>query len=791
VPRTALVGAFFVALVLGLFGPSLVGGKVLSAADVVWFQPPFFVDRPADLVRPSNNALADPVEVFGPDLWHTREALHGGSSALWNPNAGAGRPLLASQQHAPLFPTQWLVYILPFWQALAWIAALKLLAAALGTYLLCRSHGLARGPAAMGGTTFAFSAYMVIWLEHPHTNAWLLLPWLALAARTVLRNGGPAAVLALSALLGLLLLAGHPESAAIVLFALAAYAGFELLEARREGRLRGRSAAARGAWLGAAFVGGVLLSAIVTLPVLELFRHGFSDPRGGSPPPAGVLYSWVFPELWSRPDKLFEVSPDPRGPFNYPERTAYLGALPALLALGGLAWRPARAQVFFVVLGAVALAIVMPTPLNALVRALPGGDSVALTRMLIVVTFAGAMLAAFGLQRLLDAPLPSRRRMLVVMAALGALPLLWLAGHTGVLSEWRGALGQLPTVEVDERSADVVQLGAVWRWALLALGGVAALAVALRSGPRARMAVAGLALAITAFDLVTLDRGYHPQVEEARADPPAPAQLRAARARAGSGRVMGADLSLFPNLATRYDIRDARAHDHPVIDRYQRLFAALGGGPPGRPVIPLNAPGIDRMADLFAVRYVVFPQGFIRENPGALPRAWMAHGWRSVQTTDEALLTTVGSAADLSYRQPAIEGAPPAPAGAPPAPSAATILVDQDARVDIAVQARRPGYLILADSFYPGWQATVDGAEAPILAANLAFRAVRVPAGEHRVSFRYRPSSVVVGAAVSGMTAYAMALTGGVLWWRRRRRTRASRVSADPAGALRPWRSAG
>ena len=110
----------------------------------------------------------------------------------------------------------------------------------------------------------------------------------------------------------------------------------------------------------------------------------------------------------------------------------------------------------------------MPTPLNALVRALPGGDNVALTRFLVVVTFAGAMLAAFGLQRLLDAPVGLRRRMLVVMAVLAALPLLWLAGHTGVLSEWRAALGQLPALEVEERSADVAALAAVWRWALLA-----------------------------------------------------------------------------------------------------------------------------------------------------------------------------------------------------------------------------------------------------------------------------------------------------------------------------------
>ena len=55
------------------------------------------------------------------------------------------------------------------------------------------------------------------------------------------------------------------------------------------------------------------------------------------------------------------------------------------------------------------------------------------------------------------------------------------------------------------------------------------------------------------------------------------------------------------------------------------------------------------------------------------------------------------------------------------------------------------------------------------------FRAVAVPAGAHRVSFRYRPTSAVVGAGISGVTAVAMALAAIALWVRdRRRRNRAA-----------------
>jgi uncharacterized membrane protein YfhO len=69
----------------------------------------------------------------------------------------------------------------------------------------------------------------------------------------------------------------------------------------------------------------------------------------------------------------------------------------------------------------------------------------------------------------------------------------------------------------------------------------------------------------------------------------------------------------------------------------------------------------------------------------------------------------------------------------------------------------------LADAFYPGWRATVDGAAASVVATNHLFRGVAVQAGTHRIRWEYRPASVTLGAAGSVLGWLAIALL-----WRRK-----------------------
>ena len=75
--------------------------------------------------------------------------------------------------------------------------------------------------------------------------------------------------------------------------------------------------------------------------------------------------------------------------------------------------------------------------------------------------------------------------------------------------------------------------------------------------------------------------------------------------------------------------------------------------------------------------------------------------------------------------------------------------------VVIQIDSDKPGYLVLTDTAYPGWQATVDGGPVQIQPAWGLFRSVPVPAGKHTVEFRFDPASLKLGALVSAAALLA------------------------------------
>src|SRR5439155_10180299 len=265
---------------------------------------------------------------------------------------------------------------------------------------------------------------------------------------------------------------------------------------------------------------------------------------------------------------------------------------------------------------------------------------------------------------------------------------------------------------------------------------------------------AAVLVAVTAIDLVTLGRGFFPAVSRQVASPPAPPSVAVAR-RAGPGaRLSGLQTAFTANLSDRYGVYDTRAQDLPELKRYTSLFTALGGvALPGfgRTIVPPGTLADSPLFDLFAARYVLDgggtpvksprvrvlydrPGDRLLENRDAFPRAWVAYSWQSEQDLGRALHRTASTAPASLLRRPVIEGE--APSTSEPKPvTVARITHSGNTSVQVRVTARGAGYLVLDDTYYPGWRAWVDGRAAPIRPANVAFRAVRVGPGPHVVAF--------------------------------------------------------
>jgi hypothetical protein len=136
-------------------------------------------------------------------------------------------------------------------------------------------------------------------------------------------------------------------------------------------------------------------------------------------------------------------------------------------------------------------------------------------------------------------------------------------------------------------------------------------------------------------------------------------------------------------------------------------------------------------------------------NPNAMPRAWVVHRTAPAPPAP-ALLPLLADPAFDPFALAYVEGEPGFTADTPPPHGqAARFVEDGEHVVEVEATAAVPGLLVLADTYAPGWRATVDGVPAPILPTNHLFRGVPVPAGVHHVRFTYEPWTVPVGQALS------------------------------------------
>lgn len=743
-----------------------------------------------------------PLLQFVPWLRLAAEMWRSGHVPLWNPLVGCGAPLAANYQSAVFYPLNALYLLLPAETALGWTVALHLALAGLGLYAWGRAIGLDRFPALIAGLALEGSGFLVaraalfpsIALTFPWTPIWL---WRGerLVQRPRLREA-----LWLGLALGLGLLAGHAQTAFYGGLLLASYLAVRSLGTRC--RLAGLRTCS---WFLVSLFIGIGLAAIQLLPTAELLLH--SQRAGGVDDDVALTYSfWPWrlltffaPDFFGNPGRG-----DYWGYATYWEDAGYVGVLPLLLAVGAVVRRGKRAeeQVWFWAtcgMAALVLALGKNTPLFPfLFRYLPPFNLFqSPARWLAVTTVALAALAGIGAQTWPMGRAGQRQ---------GAL---WLViGVALAIGGWAA-----PRLIAGERLAT---FGA----ATLRLGmtlAVAGVLMVRRAGVRFPFDDAqgrlrallsrvicntalwqAVVIAFVAFDLLLFSRPLVPSVDRALyqgnahtvlsrlrngriywpTDPAHPGSEYDAEYRVKFGYLTfrsfgsrdvtywrGMREMLIPNTGMLDGIASANNFDPLLVGRYAEVMAAAPASPGLLRVMGVTLVFSDRPWLTEAPVFAGYG-GAVYPLSGALGRAWIvpvAHQVPADQMLAALTSSTFDPAADVLIEVP-----PPYPNSYSLIPNPYTLsLRDTPNGVTIRATLDVPGYLVLADTWYPGWQAKVDGQPVEILRANHAFRAVYLGAGEHTVEMFYRPWSFMVGTGVSSMMGVAW-LVSGLIGWRRR-----------------------
>ena len=161
----------------------------------------------------------------------------------------------------------------------------------------------------------------------------------------------------------------------------------------------------------------------------------------------------------------------------------------------------------------------------------------------------------------------------------------------------------------------------------------------------------------------------------------------------------------------------------------------------------------------------------IYENPHALPRVWMVPRVEVVSAEDSLRRVRGESRQPFNPREIALlelngQSRLDLPQGDFKAPAEARIVSYEPNSLTVETAADKSAVLVISESNYPGWEATIDGQPAEILYANYLLRGVIVPEGKHRVEMRYTAPAARRGAIISTLTL--LALAGMVIFGRRK-----------------------
>jgi hypothetical protein len=679
-----------------------------------------FRDTPAELLRQSGDS----------------------GIAYWDPHLGLGMPVHGNPQMAMFYPPNWLCFAFGAATTVSWLLVAHMFFAGLGTWVLARSVGLTPLSSLLAGSIAIAAPYCVAHLAEGHVAqiaavSWV--PWILFSFERFLASDGRHWK-AVSVCLMMSFLAGHVQEPYYLSLLLSGAVVLSSLTRMRKGEPGAFSLLAHWA------VAGVVALAVVSVDIIPVYLNSLGTGRAVRLPLEEAGFGLQFENLRQLVNPFALGRPGETGDaINsfYWTRLFYFGVVPLLLAiLGALVSfrRPFSRRIMLITLVGLVFALGTLTPLYEFCyRFVPMIGSFRIpARILFIVSYGVAILAAVGLDSLIvrtpqDKSSESSSPEPVINPRPEISPVGWLVGVLALIASV-GEIGWHATSVVEVAKPE-----------------------ALRSDSE-----------VSRF--LKQNAGHH---------------------RVQTTHVLYSDLE-----SLRDDVQKVRGYEPVLQIRLAWMIDALNAVADD----DLHFPGFEetrirllhgKVADLVGLRYVITSQ---RQNvpddwrlvktgkvtpwiylPGSKPKPVHFGIYENLDVMPRAFV--VGDVVEIAGVAPqvAIEGLEQLDARS-------AVMLDRDVlpegerakfqpaeivealpdRVTIRVNNPAPGYLVLTDLFHPGWSATVDGEKVKVLPANLSFRAVPLPAGDHEVVFRYECPGQKAGMILGGVMMSMLILVGAV-----------------------------
>lgn len=652
--------------------------------------------------------------------------LKQGKIPLWNPYIAGGLPVLAEAQTGVFYPVSVLLFsFLSASVAFNWLIISCYLLVAFGTYFYCRGIGQSKQAAFFSALVFTFSGYMVARLRHvPIITAVAFMPLSFLAIEKIIKENvlwafGLAFFVAFS------FFAGHLTTSYVILLALIFYFLIRLYQKFKDG---GNEAIKPILFFGGAIAAGLILSGVQLLPSIELVKYSTRANVSQANFDFGqyqlkYLAMFISPYIYGDPSRgTWDISQE-----NYWENIGYIGIVPLMLGIAGIFWGIKKKNRVIQALSILTLLFLLLTlgkitPIYKLFwDFIPGFSLIRIPgRFLLFIDFFLAVLAGFSLDFIATKISHTKYILIYISITLITVADLWWFGY--------GFNTVIPLSYFDPpQSAQFLESDkSLFRFKSLLREAGWEMAWEKAKGWRGDLTSYfiqreilppdfNLVFRLASSSLIYANNGHF-------------------------GVRYSADLDNYIDVLYR---------DKGIIS--PNLLAAVNIKYIVSPLI------LDKANSLELVKTIVLGTDYnvyIYKNLNWLPRAYFVPKGVNFANQEDVLGRMLGFD---PRREVLLLDSPTFSDGGD---GTVEIANYESNEVRLSVNSSKGGFLVLSDTFYPGWKAYVDGGETVIYRANYAYRAVHLDKGEHQVTFVYNPLSFKIGKIISGIALVTITVSG-------------------------------